>query len=66
MYITKRPEITLIAEPSGVNRLFVDMEYIGKADRQDGQDSVKNHHTVIHIGVIGMTFIYGVQATADG
>lgn len=46
MYITNRPEIAQIAESSGVNRIFVDMEYIGKADRQGGQDSVKNHHTV--------------------
>lgn len=46
MYITNRPEIAQIAESSGVNRIFVDMEYIGKADRQGGQDSVQNHHTV--------------------
>ena len=46
MYITNRPEIAQIAESSGVNRIFVDMEYIGKADRQGGKDSVKNHHTV--------------------
>lgn len=46
MYITNRPEIAQIAESSGVNRIFVDMEYIGKAERQGGQDSVKNHHTV--------------------
>lgn len=46
MYITNRPEIAQIAELSGVNRIFVDMEYIGKANRQGGKDSVKNHHTV--------------------
>ena len=46
MYITNRPEIAQIAESSGVNRIFVDMEYIGKANRQGGRDSVKNHHTV--------------------
>ena len=46
MYITNHPEIAQIAESSGVNRIFVDMEYIGKAERQGGQDSVKNHHTV--------------------
>ena len=46
MYITNRPEIAQIAESSGVDRIFVDMEYIGKADRQGGLDSVKNHHTV--------------------
>ena len=46
MYITNRPEIAQIAESSGVNRIFVDMEYIGKDARQGGMDSVKNHHTV--------------------
>lgn len=46
MYITNRPEIAQIAESSGVDRIFVDMEYIGKANRQGGYDSVKNHHTV--------------------
>lgn len=46
MYITNKPEIAQIAESSGVDRIFVDMEYIGKAERQGGLDSVKNHHTV--------------------
>ena len=46
MYITNKPEIAQIAESSGVDRIFVDMEYIGKADRQGGLDSVQNHHTV--------------------
>ena len=46
MYITNKPEIAQIAESSGVDRIFVDMEFIGKADRQGGMDSVKNHHTV--------------------
>lgn len=46
MYITNRPEVALIAERNGVDRIFVDMEYIGKAQRQGGMDSVQNHHTV--------------------
>ena len=46
MYITNKPEIAQIAESSGVDRIFVDMEYIGKAERQGGLDSVQNHHTV--------------------
>ena len=33
MYITNRPEVAVIAEQYGVDRIFVDMEYIGKADR---------------------------------
>lgn len=46
MYITNRPDVALIAESAGVDRVFVDMEYIGKAARQGGMDSVQNHHTV--------------------
>ena len=46
MYITNQPQIAQIAESSGVDRIFVDMEYIGKEKRQGGLDSVKNHHTV--------------------
>lgn len=46
MYITNRPDVALIAEQAGVDRIFIDMEYIGKALRQGGMDSVQNHHTV--------------------
>ena len=46
MYITNRSDVALIAEEAGVDRIFIDMEYIGKAARQGGMDSVQNHHTV--------------------
>jgi hypothetical protein len=46
MYITNRPEIAQIAESSGVDRIFIDMEYIGKAKRQGGMDTVQSHHTI--------------------
>ena len=46
MYITNRPEIAVIAEQYGVDRIFVDMEYIGKDLRQGRLDTVQNHHTV--------------------
>lgn len=46
MYITNCPDVARIAEQAGVDRIFVDMEYIGKAIRQGGMDSVQNHHTV--------------------
>ena len=45
MYITNRPEIAEIAQASGVDRIFVDMEYIGKEARQPG-DTVKSRHTL--------------------
>ncbi|MBR6120166.1 MAG: aldolase [Oscillospiraceae bacterium] len=46
MYITNRPEIAQIAETAGVDRIFVDMEFIGKDERQKGLDTVKSHHRV--------------------
>lgn len=46
MYITNNPEIAKIAEDSGVDRIFVDMEFIGKSARQGGMDTVQNHHTI--------------------
>lgn len=45
MYITNEPDVALIAEAAGVDRIFVDMEYIGKAARQGGMNTVQNHHT---------------------
>lgn len=46
MYITNDPAVALIAERSGVDRIFIDMEYIGKDLRQDGMNTVQNHHTI--------------------
>lgn len=46
MYITNNPEIARIAEDAGVDRIFIDMEYIGKSARQGGMDTVQSHHTV--------------------
>lgn len=45
MYITNQPVVALMAESTGVDRIFVDMEYIGKALRQGGMDTVQSHHT---------------------
>lgn len=46
MYITNDPEIAVIAEDAGVDRIFIDMEYIGKSIRQGGMDTVQCYHTV--------------------
>ncbi len=46
MYITNRPDIAQIAESAGVDRIFIDMEHIGKSARQGGMDTVQSHHTV--------------------
>ena len=52
MYITNRPEIARIAETAGTDRIFVDMEFIGKDERQKGLDTVKSHHTAEDVAVI--------------
>lgn len=46
MYITNNPVTAQIAQGAGVDRIWIDMEYIGKDERQGGMDTVKNHHTV--------------------
>lgn len=46
MYITNNPEIAQIAQTAGVDRVWVDMEYIGKDARQGGLDTVKSSHTI--------------------
>ena len=52
MYITNMPDVAVIAEQAGVDRIFVDMEFIGKAARQGGMDSVQNHHTINDVKTI--------------
>ena len=46
MYITNKTEVAKIAEDVGVDWIFLDMEFIGKNSRQEGLDTVLNHHTV--------------------
>lgn len=57
MYITNRPEIAQIAETAGVDRIFVDLEYIGKAERQGGMDTVQSHHTLEDVKKISVLSI---------
>ena len=49
MYITNNPVIAEIAQTAGVDRVWVDMEYIGKEERQGGLDTVKSRHTIADI-----------------
>lgn len=52
MYITNKPAVAEIAETSGVDWIFLDMEFIGKDARQGGLDTVQNHHIVNDIANI--------------
>lgn len=44
MYITNSPDIANIAANAGVDCIFIDMEVLGKAERQVGMDTVQSHH----------------------
>ena len=44
MYITNDPAVAKIAADAGVDRIFIDMEVLGKAERQSGMDTVQSHH----------------------
>ena len=52
MYITNRADIAQIAESAGVDRIFIDLETIGKKERQGGMDTVQSHHTLDDIKTI--------------
>ena len=52
MYITNNPDVAKIAEEAGIDWIFVDMEFIGKDNRQGGLDTVQNHHTINDIRTI--------------
>ena len=40
MYITNDPTVAKIAADAGVDRIFIDMEVLGKAERQGDMDTV--------------------------
>ena len=46
MYITNNPTVALIAEKVGVERIWVDLEILGKEERQSGRNMVLSHHSV--------------------
>lgn len=46
MYITNNIEIAQIAQNAGVDYIFVDLEVLGKQERQGHIDSVKSNHNI--------------------
>lgn len=52
MYITNKPEIAKIAEENTVDRIWVDLETMGKAERQRLVNSVKSNHTMEDVSAI--------------
>lgn len=52
MYITNNPAVALIAEKNGVERVWVDLEKLGKEERQKGINSVKSNHSINDVAVL--------------
>lgn len=52
MFITNEPEVALIAEKYGVDRIWIDLETLGKESRQKNIDCVKSHHKISDIETI--------------
>ena len=52
MYITNNPQIARIAEKYSVDRIWVDLEQIGKKERQGGMDPVQSTHTINDVETI--------------
>lgn len=44
--ITNKPDIAIFAVNNGVDRIFVDLELIGKTERQGHLNTVISHHTI--------------------
>lgn len=45
LYITNSPTVAKYVEKAGIDYLFIDLESIGKEERQKNLDSVKSHHS---------------------
>lgn len=52
MYITNDLEIAKIIDRLGVDRVWIDLEVLGKEERQKNYDSVKSKHSIRDIEVI--------------
>ena len=52
IYITNIPSVALIAEKNGVDRIMVDLEILGKEERQRNMNTVKSYHTIEDVRAI--------------
>ena len=55
MLITNNPDVASIADGAGVDWVFIDLEKIGKEERQSGLDTVKSMHDVADIAPVRVT-----------
>lgn len=52
MYITNNPKVALTAEKYGIERIWIDLETLGKANRQKNMNTVKSNHRIEDIAII--------------
>ncbi len=52
IYITNIPDVALVAERNGVERIMIDLETLGKEERQKNMNTVKSHHTIKDISAV--------------
>lgn len=52
MYITNNPVVAKTADESGVKRIWIDLETLGKEERQKGMNTVKSKHALSDISII--------------
>ena len=52
MYITNDPRVAALADSAGVDRIFVDLESVGKQLRQGGMNTVQSDHTLADIRLL--------------
>ena len=64
MYITNDPAVAKIAADAGVERIFIDMEVLGKAERQGGMDTVQFHHVPEDIAKVRAAIGSGAEIMA--
>ena len=46
MYITNNVEVAKMAQKAGVDRIWIDLETLGKEERQKGLNTVKSKHSI--------------------
>lgn len=51
-YITNKPNVALIAEEAGVDIIFLDLEQIGKQERQGGMNTVQSKHSLDDVAMM--------------
>ncbi|MCI8613329.1 MAG: aldolase [Clostridia bacterium] len=52
MYITNNKDIAFIAQKYGVDRIWIDLETLGKEERQKNLDSVKSRHNIEDVAAL--------------